>query len=237
MKKINFLTMAAAVCCMAMSSCGDDEPQRMKYQSVDLGLSVKWATTNVGAQQPEDHGQLFGWADSTGSHKTFDNISIMYQPNDDGTETTIVQWKSVFFGGKNPVADISGTPFDIAIYHWNANWRMPTLDEWKELMDRCTWTAETTATGTTVCRVTGPNGNSIVLPMTGTRQASGDEQIKATKAYYWTSTLLPRNMQADYNYQSDVACAAWCVKFDAGAQPQIGAAIRCYGMGIRPVAK
>ena len=72
------LLIAAAACCLMLSSCGDDEPQRLTYQSVDLGLSVRWATMNVGAFQPEDHGQLFGWADSTGSHRNFNNINISF---------------------------------------------------------------------------------------------------------------------------------------------------------------
>ena len=69
----------AAICCLLLCSCGDDEPQRIKYESVDLGLSVRWATMNVGAVKPEDHGQLFGWADSTGSHKNFEDIAISYR--------------------------------------------------------------------------------------------------------------------------------------------------------------
>ena len=75
MKKF-YLTMMAVVCCQALASCGNDEPTRITYESVDLGLSVRWATMNVGALKPEDHGQLFGWADSTGSHKKFDDITI-----------------------------------------------------------------------------------------------------------------------------------------------------------------
>ncbi len=235
MKKL--MTWAAAGCLLLMASCGDDEPQRIKYESVDLGLSVKWATMNVGAQKPQDHGQLFGWADSTGSHKTFDNINISYRDNGNGTETTLVNWNSVYFGGKNPPVDISGTAYDIAIYNWNANWRMPTQDEWQELMNRCTWTVETTADGATVYRVTGPNNNSIILPMTGIRSTSNNEDMRTSIGRYWTSALLPMNEQATQGYESSVPCAAWCVRFDANNRPTLSTAVRCYGMAVRPVAK
>lgn len=230
------LMIAAAACCLMLSSCGDDEPQRIKYESVDLGLSVRWATTNVGALTPQDHGQLFGWADSTGSHRKFDNINISYRDNGDGTETTMVNWNSVYFGGKNPPLDISSTAYDIAIYNWNANWRMPTMDEWKELVDRCTWATETTASGATVWRVTGPNGNSIVLPMTGIRATSNSEEQRSSIGCYWTSTLLPIEDQAALRYESAVPCAAWYVKFDSGTHPTLSTAVRCTGMAVRPVA-
>ena len=142
MKKTCITWIAAIVCCLALASCGDDEPTRMTYESVDLGLSVRWATMNVGALKPEDHGQLFGWADSTGSHKKFDDITISYR-QDGNIETTLVDWGSSYFGGKTPRADISGTAYDIATYQWNAKWRMPTRDEWNELMTRCSWSLET----------------------------------------------------------------------------------------------
>lgn len=230
------ITMAAA-CCLMLSSCGDDEPQRLKFESVDLGLSARWATINVGAVQPHDHGQLFGWADSTGAHRTFDNIVISYRPDPSGVETTTVDWHSVYFGGRSPLADISSTAFDIATYQWNANWRMPTRQEWQELVERCTWTIENTSDGTTVYRVTGPNGNSIILPMTGIREASGSTSPRDATGCYWTSTLLPASEQAAMHYRSDVACAAWCVRFDPTNRPTLSTAIRCYGMAIRPVAR
>lgn len=231
------LMIAAAACCLMLSSCGDDEPQRIKYESVDLGLSVKWSTMNVGALKPQDHGQLFGWADSTGSHKTFDGINISYRSNDNGTETTIVNWNTVYYGGKNPPLDISSTTYDIAIYNWNANWRMPTVDEWQELINRCTWTVENTDNQTIVYRVTGPNGNSIILPMTGVRATSDIESMISSIGCYWTSTLLPLNKQSAMGYESAVPCAAWSIKFDADKRPTLSPAIRCYGMAVRPVAR
>lgn len=231
------LMTLAALCCLLMTSCGDDEPTRLTYESVDLGLSVKWATTNVGAINPEDNGRLFGWADSTGSHKTFDQITIAYRPGSDGHEVTVVNWNSIYYGGKNPLLNISGTPYDIAIYQWNSKWRMPTKSEWQELMERCTWTTETTENGLTVYRVTGPNGNHIILPMTGMRAQSGNIiEGRTTKGCYWTSESLPLGSQAAYYYESNVPCAAWCVQFRTDSQPMLTTDIRCYGMAIRPVA-
>ena len=235
MKKTCITWIAAIVCCLALASCGDDEPTRMTYESVDLGLSVRWATMNVGALKPEDHGQLFGWADSTGSHKKFDDITISYR-QDGNIETTLVDWGSSYFGGKTPRADISGTAYDIATYQWNAKWRMPTRDEWNELMTRCSWSLETSG-GVAVYRVTGPNGNHILLPMTGIRATSETESGRNTMGYYWTSTLLPQSQQAAAHYESTVPCAAWCVRFTETEQPAFNTAVRCYGLAIRPVAR
>ena len=234
MKTLKHLLMAAA-CSMLLTGCGsDDEPQRVKYESVDLGLSVKWGTTNIGALQPHDYGQLIGWADSTGSHRTQDKILISFNNG-----ITNCQWGSQYYGGMNPRSDISGTEYDSATYMWNTQWRTPTRAEWNELIERCTWTYETIE-GRPVARATGPNGRSIVLPLSGIRTFEEITQIDYRNylGYYWTSTLVPQSQPAGLGYQSNVACAAWCAVINAeGSKPELTGNIRSWGMTIRPVAR
>lgn len=76
---------------------------------------------------------------------------------------------------------------DVALQLLGEGWRMPTLDELNELMEKCTWTFETIGEqkGYTV---TGPNGNSIFLPMSGTMWQS-EMEYQNMRGFYWTSTL------------------------------------------------
>lgn len=74
-------------------------------QPIDLGLSVKWASWNVGASSPEDYGGLYGWADPTGNNTSTNNTDY---PNN------------------NPPSNICGTNYDIAHIKWGENWRLPT---------------------------------------------------------------------------------------------------------------
>lgn len=111
------------------------------HESVDLGLSVKWATCNVGAYSPSHEGYCFEWGDT-----------------EVGTLETEVTY------GKNIGSELSGNAsYDAARVHWGGAWRLPTESEQSELVDKCTWTW-TKLNGVSGYRVTGPNGNSIFLP-------------------------------------------------------------------------
>ena len=136
------------------------------HEWVDLGLSVKWATCNVGASSPSDYGNYYAWGETrTKSEYTEDNSSTY---------------------GIN-IGDISGdSRYDAARANWGGTWRLPTEAEMEELMDKCTWTW-TSQGGHNGYRVTGPNGSSIFLPAAGYRYGSsllgaGDY------GYYWSST-------------------------------------------------
>ena len=114
-------------------------------EAVDLGLSVRWANMNVGAEAPTDHGSYFGWGDTTGTNAS---------TNDDD------------FPFANPPASISGTEQDAAHVHWGDGWRMPTHDEQMELVEQCDWQSDPQGDvpGWTI---TCPNGNSIFLTAGG----------------------------------------------------------------------
>ena len=114
------------------------------HESVDLGLSVRWATCNVGAYSPSHKGYRFEWGD---------------------TEVETLKTKVTY--GKNIGSELSGNAsYDAARVHWGGAWRLPTESEQRELVDKCTWTW-TKLNGVSGYRVTGPNGNSIFLPYCG----------------------------------------------------------------------
>lgn len=132
-----------------------------RYRAVDLGLSVKWATCNVGASKPEDYGDYYAWGETT----TKSDYS----------------WETYKYRTTLTSSD------DVATVKWGSKWRMPTKEEMKELDEDCTWTW-TTQNGVKGMKVTGPNGNSIFLPAAGFRY--GTELLSlGLDGVYWSATL------------------------------------------------
>ena len=148
------------------------------HEYVDLGLSVKWATCNVGASKPEDYGDYYAWGES----RTKMDEGYML----DNCETY----------GKS-MGDIKGNSrYDAARANWGGTWRMPTKAEMQELIDKCNW-KWTTQNGVKGYKFTGPNGNSIFLPAAGGR---GGYFLFNTgsRGDYWSSTPNSSNSENAY---------------------------------------
>ena len=98
----------------------DEQPN---YESIDLGLpsGVKWASFNVGATTPEEYGNYYAWGE------TELPANNDYSVNNCSTYDV-------------EIADFSGNPtFDAATANWGEEWRMPSKDDFQELIDNCTW--------------------------------------------------------------------------------------------------
>lgn len=147
--------------------------------AVDLGLSVKWACCNVGANSPEEYGDYFAWGEvSPKSSYTEENYQHWVLGYDD--------WGALYVEYVTLKGDISGTQYDAATTNWGGGWRMPNQAEINELCDSCTW-EWTTLNGVNGYKVTGPNGNSIFLPAAGYRYGTSSYGI-GTDGYYRSST-------------------------------------------------
>ena len=179
---------------------------------VDLGLSVKWATCNVGASSPSGYGDYFAWGET---HTKGTNASYQW----DNYKWFIGSLSPTYICSKYGTADnktcleISD---DAASDNWGEPWRMPTDAEWTELRTKSTWTWTNGG-----YKVTGPNGNSIFLPAAGTayRYEAG------STGYYWSSSLDT----------GDPNCA-WDVIIDSDSVIR-GSTIRCSGKSVRPVTE
>lgn len=141
-------------------------------QAVDLGLSVKWASCNVGAETQTEIGGRYLWGDPTNTGN----------------------WTNYTPPSEN---EISGGPYDIAHVTWGSRWRMPTYNEVVEISSNCTW-KQTTINGVQGMKVTGKNGNSIFLPATGSEFpasgpiGSGSTQVaNKGEGYFWSGTAWP----------------------------------------------
>ena len=146
---------------------------------VDLGLSVKWATQNVGASSPSDYGGYYAWGETeTKSSYDWDNCF-------DCLDNSGNSWGTYKIGGKTSISPTSG--HDTARENWGGSWRMPTEAEFEELCNKCDWTW-TSQGGHKGYKVTGPNGNSIFLPAAGWRGGTGSSRV-GERGEYWSSTL------------------------------------------------
>ena len=142
------------------------------YGYVDLGLSVKWATCNVGANSPEEYGDYFAWGE-TSTKETYDYDNCPTE------ELSISQLQSQGY------IDSEGnltSQYDAATANWGGSWRMPTYDELNELITKCTWEWINT-NDFKGYSVTGPNGNKIFPPAAGIRYGSSLDEAGSYGSY------------------------------------------------------
>lgn len=156
---------------------------------VDLGLSVKWATFNVGATSPYEYGDYYSWGEiATKTRYTWEN----YKYCNDGN-TSMTKYNNDAQYGYNGFTDGKYTlepDDDVAHIKWGGNWRMPSRGEMQELVDSCDWdwTNENGVWGYRITSlVSGYDNKSIFLPVGG--YMSGVDTIYADYYYYWSSSL------------------------------------------------
>ena len=138
------------------------------HEYVDLGLpsGLKWATCNVGASSPSDYGSYFAWGE-TYTKEVYNG----------GTSKTLDRT----FG------DIAGNvEFDAARANWGGSWRLPTWEEWVELLNNCQWTFITMGNHNGY-KVIGPNENYIFLPAAGYREGTS-LYFGGSNGAYWSSS-------------------------------------------------
>lgn len=171
------------------------------HDYVDLGLSVLWATCNIGAKKAEDFGDFFAWGE-TKNKDTYclENYSFRIQGD---------SWKNVklskyhfqpgSLGNMADENDLLDKEDDAAYVNWGSNWHIPRDKEWQELMDNCTWDFSKQANVWGYRIISKINGNSIFLPATGSRDDWNQKNNNNTddsdrnscwdESYYWSSSL------------------------------------------------
>ena len=202
-------------------------------RAVDLGLSVKWASCNVGASSPEERGDYFAWGE-TDAKKNYEWSTLKYcTPKYAYTKYTkgvclfskYVKLNDVelWNGGGAPdnktrleLAD------DAARANWGGAWRTPTRKEWNELITECTWTW-TEQRGERGYKVTSKtNGNSIFLPFNFCRVPSDDRDKRS--CYYMSSSL---GLESDNNI----------VMYISFRDFRTASRSRCVGQFVRPITE
>ncbi len=184
---------------------------------VDLGLSVKWATMNVGANAPEECGDYFAWGETQPKEEY---IWSTYKWCEGNYDTQTKYCTDSYYGtvDNKTILDLED---DAATVNWGGAWRMPTKEELQELLEDCTWT-KVVQNDHNCYMVTGPNGNTIILPAAGVFDDTIIEEYN-TMGCYWSSSL-----------SEDSSSNAYYLYFSSGEVDWDGLE-RFYGLSIRPV--
>ena len=205
---------------------GGTTPSPVEY--VDLGLpsGLKWAKCNLGAPKPSEPGDHYAWGETDPKAEyTWATYKWMQAGQSEAkyiTKYTIADgetggiWydSSGAFIGDNKTALVAAD--DAATAKLGSPWRMPTIDEFQELIDKCTWTW-TTQDGVNGYQVDGPNGNAIFLP-------AGYLVIGSYRAgYYWSSSLSTTESDCAYSLDLNSDCYF------------IARTYRYFGCTVRPV--
>ena len=190
------------------------------HEWVDLGLSVKWATCNVGASSPGDYGNFFAWGETSSKsdyswsnylwcNGSFDNLT---RYNTDSSYGTVDNVKILYSSD------------DAARANWGGSWHVPTKSEFEELLKNCTrsWTTQGGHSG---YRFTSKkNGNSIFLPAAGNRHGTEFSNV-GSGGSYWSSSL-----------DTDYPTIAWSLHFNS-TNGSMNSSYRIYGFSVRPVTE
>ena len=220
---------------------------------VDLGLTsgLKWAACNVGASKPGEYGDYFAWGDTkpyyeagtaqndpptwkTGKEDGYDWSSYKYRVSGDGSWagggfnitfnkycTDGSYWESTEPMDNKTVLDPED---DAARENWGGKWRMPTDDDWTELITECDWTW-TTLNGVKGSLFTSnKNSKTLFLPAAGSRDVT-DIGGTGSDGYYWSSSL-----------DTDDPFNACYVYFDS-SEVITFYDYRCCGFSVRPVTE
>lgn len=160
----------------------DDGVGFIEHTYCDLGLpsGAKWATCNLGAEQPEELGSLYAWG-----------ITEEYFPQqkykwEDGSGRILKYCTNPDKGAVDNKLTLDDED-DVVNIHYGEGWHIPTKAQFKELNDYCSWTY-TTKNSVIGYEVKGPNGKTIFLPMNS-----------ASACYYGSSSLVPDECQCAYH--------------------------------------
>ena len=196
---------------IADSSSTNDGDEK-KPDAVDLGLpsGTLWATFNVGATAPEEYGDYFAWgeiephyADGHSQDSPCSDWRDGYSGYDWVDYKCEDEWKinkydnqrvGIWYDGSEFVGDGKAElddEDDVAVQLWGADWQMPTIADWDELIDNCTWTW-TTVNGVNGYKVTskkdGYTDKSIFLPAAGCRYGANLDYA-GSDGNYWSRSL------------------------------------------------
>ena len=211
---------------------------------VDLGLAsgLLWAKYNIGTTEPTQLGSYYAWGETSTKKEYYStnykhfkakyNIEVLKYNEKDGKEVLELE-------------------DDAARANIGAGYRIPTKEDWEELLEDCKWEAVTTTLSEIIdpsqtkiiarWKVTGPNGNSIVLPMTSGFRADGWGVRPDNDTYYTTANLYPPadELSDEYKYQKAVALTwpMFAKETSSGGieEPSFKSIFRDFGVVVRPV--
>jgi len=190
------------------------------HEWVDLGLpsGIKWAKTNVGSSSSYYAGEYYAWGE-TSVKNTYEESNYKWLKYVSPNVYSLTKYcTNSSYGTKDGKTTLESSD-DIASREWGGKWRMPTKENFEELLSYCTWSLQTS--GTKGYKVTSKvNGNSIFLPVCGSWSSSLVHDTSLGN--YWTSST-PGNKNA------------YMFEFNLYTTRKINTCYRTYGLNVRPV--
>lgn len=177
---------------------------------VDLGLDsgLLWAKCNMGTTDPTQPGDYYAWGETSTKKKYY---------SDNYKHFKIKEYLNILKYNEKDGKEVLELEDDAANAYLGVGYRIPTKEDWEELLEDCEWEAVTTTLPEIVdpsqkkviarWKVTGPNGNSIVLPTTSGFKADGWGVQPDYDIYYTTANLYPPadELSDEYKYRKAVA--------------------------------
>lgn len=175
---------------------------------VDLGLpsGTLWATYNIGATKPEEYGDYFAWGE-TEPKEVYDWSTYKYaKASEAGDFDSVTKYN---FGGPGIIDSLSVLlpADDAATINWGSEWRMPTNEEHRELVEECQYQM-TEVNGVYGAKFTGKNGNSVFFPAAGNCYGS-DVYYEGGYGYYWSSSLNEKSERSARYWGFSEELAYW----------------------------
>ena len=204
-------------------------------EAVDMGLSVKWGSFNIGASKPEEYGKLYQWGGINEVTKA-NYLDWPYMTEPKGGASKYSKYvpsdmSKYWLSPSSTVPDnktVLDPQDDVAHVKLGGKWRMPTVEECRELVDNCTPSAATMNGVAGVELTSRMNGNTIFLPLAGHFYEGSDtgRNWVGISGEYWSSTLsMPSSTPSD--------AYSLVVGDDGGAEVFGGE--RSHGYSVRPV--
>ena len=184
-----------------------------------------WATTNIGAENPEDYGLYFWWGDTTGHRPSGTTVSFNFDYDNSAIYTHGKSVAELQSAGWVTSDGVLAPAHDAAHVKWGGAWRMPTLSELSTLNSNCdwTWTTRNGVNGYVVRGKGAYSSKSIFLPCAGYGYGTSLRSA-GSWGYYWSSVPY-----------SDSSYGAYELYFDSGSHGTSSYYRRGTGLSVRPV--
>lgn len=167
-----FTNIIICCCILVICSCKNDirlSGDDTVMSEVDLGLSVNWSNMNLGAETSNGFGKFY----ALGDVQPYDTIPYSIDLPENWAD-----WHDSM--------GVVLPKYDAASFNTDNEWRIPTIDEWIELGEKCEW-RWVSYKGIEGYHIEGPNGNAIFLPAAGDIDSQYGDKLSGTYrcSYVW----------------------------------------------------
>ena len=219
-----------------LKAAGGSKPMPIPSNCVDLGLpsGLLWAKYNMGTDSQTEIGDYYAWGETSPNKKFYFISTYKYY------KTTISKILEILKYSEKDWKTVLELEDDAANANLGVGYRIPTQEDWQELLDNCKWEAVTTTTKNNKIiarwKVTGPNGKYIILPATVGSRADGLNVSPNYDTYYTTANLYPAEKLSDNNKYKRAVALTWPYSAEGSIEkPRLSSIPRDHGLVVRPV--